>query len=84
VVSQTNTDHLVVMENYANQGTYYEKLRQPRDLFCVILRCVVITTGKIKTDFSRENEWYSGIDKDGTSIEDDIPVVTLSRKKKDK
>jgi hypothetical protein len=69
---------------------------------------VVIATGKIKTDFSRQveedpdtevviddmtglprekvkkDEWYSGIDKDGISIEDAIPVVALSRKKKDK
>jgi len=67
---------------------------------------VVIATGKIKTDFSRqketdeepeldnltglpkpqnkEEEWYSVIDKDGISIEDAVPVVALSRKKKDK
>jgi hypothetical protein len=68
---------------------------------------VVIATGKIKTDLSREKantdkepkldplsglpmpqnreeEWYSGIDKDGISIEDAIPIVALSRKKKDK
>jgi hypothetical protein len=67
---------------------------------------VVIATGKIKTDFTRQveaegeaeidgvsglpkdkekiDEWYSGIDKDGISIEDAIPVVALSRKKKDK
>jgi hypothetical protein len=52
---------------------------------------VVIATGKIKTDFTRkkesepdEDEWYSGIDKDGISIEDAVPIVALSRKKKDK
>jgi len=69
---------------------------------------VVIATGKIKTDFSREveenpneevvidnmtglpkkkkmkDEWYEGIDKEGISIEDSVPVVALSRKKKDK
>jgi hypothetical protein len=67
---------------------------------------VVIATGKIKTDFTRQveaegepvidgvsglprdkekiDEWYSGMDKDGISIEDAIPVVALSRKKKDK
>jgi hypothetical protein len=32
----------------------------------------------------QEEEWYSEIDKDGISIEDAIPVVALSRKKKDK
>jgi hypothetical protein len=31
-----------------------------------------------------ENEWYSEIDKDGINIEDAVPVVRLSRKKKDK
>jgi hypothetical protein len=29
-------------------------------------------------------EWYSGIDKDGITIEDDVPVVALSRTRKDK
>ena len=33
---------------------------------------------------SKVEEWYSAIDKDGISIEDAIPVVALSRKKKDK
>ena len=64
---------------------------------------VVIATGKIKTDFTRnveapeptepdtsdikkapDTEWYSVIDKDGISVEDAVPVVALSRKKKDK
>ena len=31
-----------------------------------------------------DSEWYSGIDKDGIAVEDAIPVVALSRKKKDK
>jgi hypothetical protein len=33
---------------------------------------------------SSEDEWYSLIDKDGISVEDAIPIVRLSRKKKDK
>ena len=49
---------------------------------------IVIATGKIKTDFTRkkgeEDEWYSGIDKDGITIEDAVPVVRLSRQRKDK
>ena len=64
---------------------------------------VVIATGKIKTDFTRDVvsteppsepksdirttpdvEWYSGIDKDGIAVEDAVPVVALSGKKKDK
>ena len=49
---------------------------------------VVISTGKVKTDFTRKiedkQEWYSEIDKDGISIEDAVPVVRLSRKKRDK
>jgi len=64
---------------------------------------VVIATGKIKTDLSRnveapepiepdtsdikkapDTEWYSLIDKDGITIENAVPIVALSRKKKDK
>ena len=59
---------------------------------------VVIATGKIKTDSTRAKEpepdkpknepitqeWYSTIDKDGITIEDAIPIVQLSRTKKDK
>ena len=30
------------------------------------------------------NEWYSEIDKDGINIEDAVPIIQLSRKKKDK
>ena len=109
-VSQTNTDHLIVMENYANQGTFaVNTIKVGHGSFTAFHRCytddelytnttnedidifknnymgrVVIATGKIKTDFTRDNEWYSGIDKDGIAIEDAIPVVALSRKKKDK
>ena len=39
---------------------------------------------KIKQLKPDENEWYSEIDKDGIAIEDAIPVVALSRQKKDK
>jgi hypothetical protein len=57
---------------------------------------VVIATGKIKTDSTDNNEesgpytdnikpeWISRENKEGISIEDAIPVVQLSRKKKDK
>jgi hypothetical protein len=65
---------------------------------------VVIATGKIKTDLTRNKEpepdneteinpdmpsndtqeWYSLIDKDGITIEDAVPIVQFSRKKKDK
>jgi hypothetical protein len=38
----------------------------------------------IKHPKNKEDEWYSGIDKDGITIEDAVPVVALSRKKKDK
>jgi hypothetical protein len=51
---------------------------------------IVISTGKIKTDSSRDipntdadgetkSEWYSAIDKDGIMIEDVLPIVQLSR-----
>lgn len=55
---------------------------------------VVIATGKIKTDFTKDietaegeplqTEWFSKTGKDGIAIEDAIPMVALSRKKKDK
>ena len=55
---------------------------------------VVIATGKIKTDFTEDIEtpegeplqtkWHSKTGKDGIAIEDAIPMVALSRKKKDK
>ena len=52
---------------------------------------VVISTGKIKTDASRvkedneaEHEWYSLENKEGITIEDALPIVQLSRVKKDK
>jgi hypothetical protein len=55
---------------------------------------VVIASGKIKTDFTKDietaegepikTEWYSKTGKDGIAIEDAIPMVALSRKKKDK
>ena len=61
---------------------------------------VVIATGKIKTDCKVEQEeeidpetnmpknippeWCSKIDKDGITIEDAVPIVQLSRKRKDK
>ena len=55
---------------------------------------VVIATGNIKTDFTKDietaegepikTEWYSKTGKDGIAIEDAIPMVALTRKKKDK
>jgi hypothetical protein len=59
--------------------------------------CIVISTGKIKTDYSTITEdegedevkkssveWKSAIDKEGIFIEDALPIVKLSRVKKDK
>lgn len=52
---------------------------------------VVISTGKIKTDASRkkegeenEHEWYSLEGKEGITIEDALPIIQLSRVRKDK
>jgi hypothetical protein len=46
---------------------------------------IVIATGKIKTDFTGDDDiWYSKIDKDGITIEDAIPIVRLSRQRRDK
>ena len=60
---------------------------------CIYKGRIVISTGNIKTDSTRETnddeeetktEWYSSIDKDGIMIEDAVPIVRLSRVKKDK
>jgi len=46
---------------------------------------LVIATGKIKTDVSNEdNEWSTLNDKEGITYEDAVPVVELSRQRKDK
>jgi len=49
---------------------------------------VVISTGKIKTDLTNDEGetpiWYSVIDKDGITIEDALPIIQLTRNKKDK
>ena len=50
---------------------------------------VVISIGKIKTDFSEDDEekkvvWSTKTDKDGITIEDALPIIQLSRIKKDK
>jgi hypothetical protein len=145
-VSQTNTDHLVVQQNYSSIGQYSQNtIKVGFGTFTGFHRCytddelynnetdeiidifknkyvgrVVIATGKIKSDFTRkktkpeplpepepepepeidemtglpkmklnvpmgeQDEWYSEIDKDGITIEDAVPVVRLSRNKKDK
>ena len=89
---------------YINDELYNGDTDENIDLFKNnFMGRVVIATGKIKTDLSRDvappeptepdtsdikkapdTEWYSAIDKDGIAIEDAIPVVALSRKKKDK
>ena len=46
---------------------------------------IVISTGKIATDTNdTEKEWVIKYDKDGITIEDALPQIELSRKKKDK
>ena len=46
---------------------------------------LVVATGKIKTDYTDENnEWKSLYDKEGITYEDAVPIVELSRRKKDK
>ena len=47
---------------------------------------IVISTGKIATDNKTENEteWNILYDKEGITIEDALPIIQLSRKKKDK
>jgi hypothetical protein len=84
---------------YTDDELYNNETDESIDLFKNnFMGRVVIATGKIKTDSTREKkpepdkpkneptpqEWYSVIDKDGICIEDAIPIVQLSRKKKDK
>jgi len=46
---------------------------------------IVIATGKIATDLTNDNnEWEILYDKEGITIEDAVPIIQLSRKKKDK
>ena len=46
---------------------------------------IVISTGKIATDTNENNrDWEIKYDKDGITIEDALPQIELSRKKKDK
>jgi hypothetical protein len=49
---------------------------------------VVISSGKIATDLSEgvdeNNEWTIKYDKEGITLEDALPIVQLSRKRKDK
>ena len=46
---------------------------------------VVVSTGKIATDMTDENQdWKIKYDKEGITIEDALPIVQLSRKRKDK
>ena len=47
---------------------------------------VVVSTGKIATDTKSKDkeEWEIKYDKDGITIEDALPMIELSRTKKDK
>jgi hypothetical protein len=47
---------------------------------------IVVSTGKIATDFKAfdNDEWEIKYDKDGITVEDALPIVQLSRNKKDK
>ena len=46
---------------------------------------IVISTGKIATDLTNDdNEWEIKYNKDGITVEDAIPMIELSRIKKDK
>ena len=47
---------------------------------------IVVSTGKIATDFKSidNDEWEIKYDKEGITIEDALPMIELSRKKKDK
>jgi hypothetical protein len=67
-----------------------DELNQDNDIFKNdYMGRIVISTGKIKTDVSKKiddktDEWISKEDKEGILIEDALPIIQLSRKKKDK
>jgi hypothetical protein len=45
---------------------------------------IVVSSGKIATDTKINEEWEIKYDKEGITIEDALPMIELSRKKKDK
>ena len=61
-------------------------LNNPQDFKDNYLGRIVISSGKIATDSKTENntEWNILYDKEGITIEDALPIIQLSRKKKDK
>ena len=62
---------------------------EPQQFKDIYMGRIVSSTGTIKTHFSKvrtdeESEWEIKMGKEGITIEDAIPMVELSRKKKDK
>jgi hypothetical protein len=101
--AQTFQSFTSFLRCYTDDELYNNEIDENIDIFKNnFMGRVVIATGKIKTDLSRDveapepvepesdikkvpdSEWYSLIDKDGITIEDVVPVVALSRQKKDK
>ena len=82
--------------NYTNDDLFDDE--KPEVFKNTFIGCIVISSGKIKTDYSTieeeiskeeekinsKVEWKSGLDKEGIFIEDALPIVKLSRVKKDK
>ena len=58
----------------------------PQDFKDNYIGRIVVSTGKIATDLKSidNDEWTIKYDKDGITIEDALPMIELSRKKKDK
>ena len=61
-------------------------LNNPQDFKDNYIGRIVVSTGKIATDLKSidNNEWTIKYDKYGITIEDALPIIELSRKKKDK
>jgi hypothetical protein len=58
----------------------------PQSFKDIYIGRIVVSTGKIATDFKSidNDEWEIKYDKEGITIEDALPMIELSRKKKDK
>ena len=58
----------------------------PQDFKDNFIGRIVVSTGEIATDLKSidNDEWTIKYDKDGITIEDALPMIELSRKKKDK
>ncbi len=79
--------HLLDFIEFFTEDTEFDK-ENPQKFKDDFIGRIVISTGKIATD-TKDNsdnasEWQIKYDKDGITIEDALPMIELSWKKKDK